>query len=79
MNKITVGLGETINTGNYENIKLYVSIEKEVDSVEEGDAFLAETKALFELANKAIEQQKQGIDEAISEKNSTKPSYVRGF
>ncbi len=75
--KITVSLGETINLGNYENLKLFVAIEKEVpnETVEDKTAFLAETKALFEMANKAIELQK---DETPEESKTVKFN-IRGF
>ena len=49
MSKIVVSLGETINTGNYSNLKLFVSIEKDVETetIEDKYTFLAETKATF--------------------------------
>jgi|GEM_PF-4215045 len=81
MSKIVVSLGETINTGNYSNLKLFVSIEKDVDTevVEDKQVFLAETKALFDLANEAIEKQKEDtIDNTVFMERSS-PSTVRGF
>jgi len=81
MSKIVVSLGETINTGNYSNIKVFVSIEKDVDTeiVEDRQAFIAETKALFDLANEAIEEQKEDIIDNTVFMERSSPSTVRGF
>ncbi|KUK76975.1 MAG: hypothetical protein XD93_0612 [candidate division WS6 bacterium 34_10] len=81
MSKIVVSLGETINTGNYSNLKLFVSIEKDVETetVEDKYAFLAETKALFDLANEAIEKQKEGTTDTTMFMENSKYSTVRGF
>ncbi len=80
MSKIIVSLGNTINLGNYENLKLFVGVEKEVpnETVEDKTAFLEETKVLFEMANKAIELQKNEINEESKVVKFNTPT-IRGF
>jgi len=72
MSKIIIGISETINTGNYENVKLYVSIEKDVTTeiIDDAYSLTEETKNLFKKATDALNLQKSEIEVPIKKEVS---------
>lgn len=72
MSKIIIGISETINTGNYENIKLYVSIEKDVTTeiIDDAYSLTEETKILFKKAVDALNNQKSEIEVPVKKEVS---------
>jgi len=73
MAKITISYGETINTGNFENIKLNIEVETSLDDSILDNQFELNRKVeeLYTKAIKALDNQKQKLEESVEKTNIT--------